>query len=89
MAAAWQEGSEGPVRVQVRGTAGDESTIIRRMQMNMNEAAGGDPPVTVLTLPGPDVDRSAQRVPSSVRTVIDIKLPTAPERSPFSTDSAA
>ena len=82
MAAAWQEGSEGPVRVQVRGTAGDESTIIRRMQMN-------NPPVTVLTLPGPDVDRSAQRVPSSVRTVIDIKLPTAPERSPFSTDSAA
>ena len=29
MAAAWQEGTEGRVRVQVRGAAGDESTAVR------------------------------------------------------------
>ena len=45
MAAAWQEGTDGRVRVQVRGTAGDESTIIRRMRMN-------NPQVAALTLPG-------------------------------------
>lgn len=45
MAAAWQERTEGRVRLQVRGTAGDESTIIRRMRMN-------SPQVAALTLPG-------------------------------------
>ena len=45
MAAAWQEGTDGRVRVQVRGTTGDESTIIRRMRMNQ-------PQVAALTLPG-------------------------------------
>lgn len=45
MAAAWQEGTDGRVRLQVRGTAGDESTLIRRMRMNQ-------PQVAALTLPG-------------------------------------
>ena len=45
MAAAWREETDGRVRVQVRGTAGDESTIIRRMRMN-------NPQVAALTLPG-------------------------------------
>ncbi|MCY4661652.1 MAG: TRAP transporter substrate-binding protein DctP [Acidobacteria bacterium] len=45
MAAAWQEGTDGRVRMQVRGTTGDESTIIRRMRMNQ-------PQVAALTLPG-------------------------------------
>ena len=45
MAAAWQEGTDGRVRLQVRGTAGDESTLIRRMRMNQ-------PHVAALTLPG-------------------------------------
>ena len=45
MAAAWQEGTDGRVRLQVRGTAGDEATIIRRMRMN-------NPQVAALTLPG-------------------------------------
>ena len=50
MAAAWREGTEGRVRVQVRGTAGDESTIIRRMRMN--KSAGCRPHAS-----RPDVDR--------------------------------
>ena len=45
MAAAWQEGTDGRVRLQVRGTAGDEATLIRRMRMNQ-------PHVAALTLPG-------------------------------------
>ena len=45
MAAAWQEGTDGRVRMQVRGTTGDEATLIRRMRMNQ-------PQVAALTLPG-------------------------------------
>ena len=45
MAAAWQEGTDGRVRLQVRGTTGDEATLIRRMRMNQ-------PHVAALTLPG-------------------------------------
>ena len=45
MTAAWQEGTDGRLRVLVRGTAGDEATIIRRMQLN-------NPQVAALTLPG-------------------------------------
>ena len=45
MASAWQRATDGRVRLQVRGTTGDESTIIRRMRLN-------NPQVAALTLPG-------------------------------------
>ena len=45
MAAAWREATDGRLRVLVRGTAGDEATIIRRMRLN-------NPQVAALTLPG-------------------------------------
>lgn len=45
MASAWQRSTDGRVRLQVRGTTGDESTIIRRMRLN-------NPQVAALTLPG-------------------------------------
>ncbi len=45
MASDWQEATDGRVRLQVRGTTGDESTIIRRMRLN-------NPQVAALTLPG-------------------------------------
>ena len=45
MASEWQEATDGRVRLQVRGTTGDESTIIRRMRLN-------NPQVAALTLPG-------------------------------------
>ncbi len=45
MASEWQEATEGRVRLQVRGTAGDEATIIRRMRLN-------NPQVAALTQPG-------------------------------------
>ena len=32
MASDWQEATDGRVRLQVRGTTGDEATIIRRMR---------------------------------------------------------
>ena len=52
MAADWQEATDGRVRLQVRGTTGDESTIIRRMRLN-------NPQVAALTLPGlTEVDES-------------------------------
>ena len=44
MASEWQQATEGRVRLQVRGTTGDESTIIRRMRLN-------NPQVAALTLP--------------------------------------
>ena len=44
MASEWQQATDGRVRLQVRGTTGDESTIIRRMRMN-------NPQVAALTLP--------------------------------------
>ena len=52
MAADWQEATDGRVRLQVRGTTGDEATIIRRMRLN-------NPQVAALTLPGlTEVDES-------------------------------
>ena len=45
MASDWQEATDGRVRLQVRGTTGDEATIIRRMRLN-------NPQVAALTLPG-------------------------------------
>ncbi len=45
MASDWQEATGGRVRLQVRGTTGDEATIIRRMRLN-------NPQVAALTLPG-------------------------------------
>ena len=45
MASAWQRSTDGRVRLQVRGTTGDEATIIRRMRLN-------NPQVAALTLPG-------------------------------------
>ena len=45
MASDWREATGGRVRVQVRGTTGDEATIIRRMRLN-------NPQVAALTLPG-------------------------------------
>ena len=52
MASEWQEATDGRVRLQVRGTTGDEATIIRRMRLN-------NPQVAALTLPGlTDVDDS-------------------------------
>ena len=45
MASEWRRATGGRVRLQVRGTAGDESTIIRRMRLN-------NPHVAALTLPG-------------------------------------
>ena len=44
MATEWQQATDGRVRLQVRGTTGDESTIIRRMRLN-------NPQVAALTLP--------------------------------------
>ena len=44
MASEWQQATDGRVRLQVRGTTGDESTIIRRMRLN-------NPQVAALTLP--------------------------------------
>ena len=50
MASEWQRSTDGRVRLQVRGTTGDESTIIRRMRMN-------NPQVAALTLPAlTDID---------------------------------
>ena len=52
MASDWQEATDGRVRLQVRGTTGDEATIIRRMRLN-------NPQVAALTLPGlTEVDES-------------------------------
>ncbi len=52
MASEWQQATDGRVRLQVRGTAGDEATIIRRMRLN-------NPQVAALTLPGlTEVDES-------------------------------
>ena len=45
MASDWQDATDGRVRLQVRGTTGDEATIIRRMRLN-------NPQVAALTLPG-------------------------------------
>ena len=45
MASEWREATEGRVRLQVRGTTGDEATIIRRMRLN-------NPQVAALTQPG-------------------------------------
>ena len=45
MASEWQQATGGRVRLQVRGTTGDEATIIRRMRLN-------NPQVAALTLPG-------------------------------------
>ena len=45
MASEWQQATDGRVRLQVRGTTGDEATIIRRMRLN-------NPQVAALTLPG-------------------------------------
>lgn len=45
MASAWQRGTDGRVRLQVRGTTGDESTILRRMRLS-------NPQVAALTMPG-------------------------------------
>ncbi len=45
MASEWRRATDGRVRLQVRGTTGDESTIIRRMRLN-------NPQVAALTLPG-------------------------------------
>ena len=45
MASEWQQTTDGRVRLQVRGTTGDEATIIRRMRLN-------NPQVAALTLPG-------------------------------------
>ena len=45
MASEWQASTDGRVRLMVRGTTGDESTIIRRMRLN-------NPQVAALTLPG-------------------------------------
>lgn len=45
MASEWQQATDGRVRLQVRGTTGDEQTIIRRMRLN-------NPQVAALTLPG-------------------------------------
>ena len=45
MASEWQKVTDGRVRLQVRGTTGDEATIIRRMRLN-------NPHVAALTLPG-------------------------------------
>ena len=45
MASAWRQATAGRVRLQVRGTTGDEATIIRRMRLN-------NPQVAALTLPG-------------------------------------
>ena len=45
MASDWQDATNGRVRLQVRGTTGDEATIIRRMRLN-------NPQVAALTLPG-------------------------------------
>ena len=45
MASAWQKATDGRVRLRVRGTTGDEATIIRRMRLN-------NPQVAALTLPG-------------------------------------
>ena len=45
MASDWQQATDGRVRLQVRGTTGDEATIIRRMRLN-------NPQVAALTLPG-------------------------------------
>ena len=45
MASEWQKATDGRVRLQVRGTTGDESTIIRRMRLN-------NPQVASLTQPG-------------------------------------
>lgn len=45
MASGWQQATDGRVRLTVRGTTGDESTIIRRMRLN-------NPQVAALTLPG-------------------------------------
>ena len=45
MASEWQKATDGRVRLQVRGTTGDEATIIRRMRLN-------NPQVAALTLPG-------------------------------------
>ncbi|MCY4601756.1 MAG: TRAP transporter substrate-binding protein DctP [Acidobacteria bacterium] len=45
MASEWQQKTDGRVRLQVRGTTGDEATIIRRMRLN-------NPQVAALTLPG-------------------------------------
>ncbi len=44
MASEWQRATDGRVRLQVRGTTGDEATIIRRMRLN-------NPQVAALTLP--------------------------------------
>ncbi len=52
MASDWQDATDGRVRLQVRGTTGDEATIIRRMRLN-------NPQVAALTLPGlTEVDES-------------------------------
>ena len=45
MASAWQKATDGRVRLRVRGTTGDEATIIRRMRLN-------NPQVAALTLFG-------------------------------------
>ena len=39
MASEWQQATDGRLRLQVRGTTGDESTIIRRMRMNNPQVA--------------------------------------------------
>ena len=52
MASEWQQATDGRVRLQVRGTTGDEATIIRRMRLNT-------PQVAALTLPGlTDIDEA-------------------------------
>jgi len=52
MASEWQKATDGRVRLQVRGTTGDESTIIRRMRLN-------NPQVASLTQPGlAEIDES-------------------------------
>ena len=43
MASEWQKGTDGRVRVQVRPTAGDEATVIRRMRMNNPQVAALTP----------------------------------------------
>lgn len=52
MASNWQVLTNGRVRLQVRGTTGDEATIVRRMRL-------GNPQVAALTLPGlADIDKA-------------------------------